>query len=144
MKKIGVSACLLGQNVRYDGTNMKNKQLIDIISNCEIISICPEMLGGLSIPRLSCEIIDNKVKNTNNEDVTDNFIRGAKLAFNKIKDCDFVILKSKSPSCGYKKIYDGTFSGKIIDGNGIFTNLCIQNNIKVFTEEDLNAIQNLI
>lgn len=140
MKKIGVSACLLGDNVRYDGSNKKNEKLIKLLEGYEIISICPEVLGGLNVPHLPCERKNNIVINSNNEDVTNSFISGANKALEKIKDCDFVILKTKSPSCGYKKIYDGTFSNKLIDGNGVFTDLCISNNIKVFTEEDLDII----
>ena len=144
MKKIGVSACLLGDNVRYDGTNKRNDSLLKILKNCEIVSICPEVLGGLKIPHLPCERKNNIVVNSNNEDVTNIFVTGAKLAFEKIKDCDFVILKTKSPSCGLNKIYDGTFSNKLINGNGLLTDLCIQANIKVFTEEDLNIIESII
>ena len=144
MKKIAVSSCLLGENVRYDGNNMRNDKLIKLLHNCEVVSICPEILGGLSTPRLSSEIIDGKVYNSKHIDITNNFIVGANATLNKIKDCEFVILKTKSPSCGYKKIYDGSFTGKLIDGNGIFAQLCISNNIKVFTEEDLDNIIDLL
>ena len=144
MKKIGVSACLLGENVRYDGTNKINNELIDILSGNEIVSICPELLGGFLIPHLPCEIRNNKVYDANNNDVTNILLSGAKIALEKIKHCDFVILKTKSPSCGYKMIYDGTFSNKLIEGNGVFTKLCLQNNIKIFTEKDIEGIKNAI
>ena len=144
MKKIAVSACLLGENVRYNGTNKKNDSLINLLNNCEIISICPEMYAGFKIPHVPYEIKDNIVIDKDNNDVTDMFISGASIALEKIKDCDFVVLKTKSPSCGYKKIYDGSFTGTLVDGNGVFTDLCLKNNIKVFTEEDLDIIANLI
>jgi len=144
MKKIAVSACLLGENVRYDGSNKRNDKLLKLLSNSEIISICPEVAGNFSIPRSSIEINSGKVITSSGNDVTDKLYKGSKLALDKIKDCDFVILKTNSPSCGYKRIYDGTFTGKLIKGNGVFTNMCLENNIKVFTEEDLDIITNLL
>lgn len=141
MKKIAVSACLLGKNVRYNKTNKLNKPLIDLLNNCQIISICPEILGGLSIPHNPCEIRENKVVDSNNKDVTHNFIEGANKAFELIQDCDFVVLKEKSPSCGINHIYDGTFSNHLINGSGIFARICIENKIKVFNEEDLSLIK---
>ena len=141
--KIGVSACLLGHNVRYDATNKKNNELIEILKDVDIISICPEVLGGLSVPHFPCEIKDNVINNSQNEDMTSFFVRGSNLAYNMIKDCDFLILKTKSPSCGYQKIYDGSFSGKLIDGNGLFAKLCIENNIRIYTENDIEQIRNI-
>ena len=140
MKKIAVSACLLGQNVRYDGTNKKNDKLLEKIKSLEVIPICPEITSGFSIPHPPIEIKNNKVIDKELNDYTDKLIKGSKQCLEKIRGCDFVILKTKSPSCGYKKIYDGDFHGNLVDGNGVFTNICLKNNIKVFTEEDLDII----
>lgn len=144
MKKIGVSACLLGHNVRYDGSNKANDKLIQLISNNEIIPICPEILSGLLVPRKPFELINNKAITTDGKDITNQLLIGSNIALEKVLDCDFVILKTKSPSCGYKKIYDGSFSSKLIEGNGIFTNLLIEHKIKVFSEEDFDEISSLL
>ena len=144
MKKIGVSACLLGHNVRYDGNNQKNEKLLKLLEGHEVIYVCPETFGGLPTPRFPAEIIGDKVININGDDVTSQYNKGAKLSYEKIKDCDFVILKAESPSCGYKKIFDGSFSGKFIDGNGVFVQMCLEHKIKVFTEEDLDILQTLL
>ena len=144
MKKIGVSACLLGHNVRYDGTNKMNNELIELIDGNIIIPICPEVLAGLSTPRTPFELVNNRDITIDNKDITNQLLSGSNIALEKVLDCDFVILKSKSPSCGYKKIYDGSFSSKLIEGNGIFTNLLISNKIKVFSEEDFDEISLLL
>ena len=144
MKKIGVSACLLGHNVRYDGTNKINNELIKLIEGNETIPICPEVLAGLSTPRTPFELVNNRAITIDNKDITDKLLLGSNIALEKVLDCDFVILKTKSPSCGYKKIYDGSFSSKLIEGNGIFTNLLISNKIKVFSEEDFDEISLLL
>ena len=144
MKKIGVSACLLGHNVRYDGTNKMNNELIKLIEGNEIIPICPEVLAGLSTPRTPFELVNNRAITIDNKDITNQLLSGSNIALEKVLDCDFVILKTKSPSCGYKKIYDGSFSSKLIEGNGIFTNLLISNKIKVFSEEDFDEISLLL
>lgn len=139
MKKVAVSACLVGKNTKYDGTHNYNQKVMDYLKDKEYILICPEVLGGLPTPRVPSEIVNNKVINKENIDVTDKFISGAKKALEMLIDnnIDEVIVKSKSPSCGYKQIYDGTFTGKIIEGNGIFTTLAIQKGIKVLTEKDI-------
>ncbi len=144
MKKIGVSACLLGHNVRYDGTSKKNEELLKLLEGQEVIAICPEVAGGFSVPHDPCEIALDKVISSENNDVTDIFVKGAEASLKIIEDCDFVVLKSKSPSCGYGKIYDGSFSGKLVDGNGIFARLCLEHKIKIFTEEDLDDINSSI
>ena len=144
MKKIGVSACLLGHNVRYDGTNKTNNELIKLIEGNEIIPVCPEVLAGLSTPRTPFELVNNRAITIDNKDITNQLLSGSNIALEKVLDCDFVILKTRSPSCGYKKIYDGSFSSKLIEGNGIFTNLLISNKIKVFSEEDFDEISLLL
>lgn len=134
-----VSACLLGVNCRYDGKNNKNSELCLIMNKYNLIPICPEQLGGMTTPRLPSEIIGGRVINSQGRDISYHFIKGAQeaLYIAKAYNCKRAILKSKSPSCGYGSIYDGSFSGKLIDGNGICAEMLINNGIEIFTENDL-------
>lgn len=138
-EKIAVSACLVGKNVKYDGTNNYNQDVIDYIKDKEVILICPEVLGGLTIPRIPCEIINGKVINQKGIDLTQQFADGANKALEMVlkNNIKKVILKANSPSCGYKQIYDGSFSHKTIPGNGIFASLLSKYNIEILTELDL-------
>lgn len=138
-----ISACLVGINCKYNGKNNYNEKALDLVKKGIAIPICPEQLGGLTTPRNPSEIriIDNKVYviDNKNNDVTKEFEKGAYEVLKLAKDLnvDKVILKSKSPSCGIGKIYDGTFSNNLIDGNGILANLLIDNNIEVVDIEDI-------
>ena len=138
-----ISACLVGINCKYNGKNNYNEKALDLVKKGIAIPICPEQLGGLTTPRNPSEIriIDNKVHviDNKNNDVTKEFEKGAYEVLQLAKNLkvDKVILKSKSPSCGIGKIYDGTFSNNLIDGNGILANLLIDNNIEVVDIEDI-------
>ncbi len=137
-----VSACLLGVNCQYNGESDFTKELLEFLKNKgEFITVCPEVLGGLPIPRDGAEIVANKVKTTKGNDVTKKFLEGAEkvLKFAKENNVDLAILKAKSPSCGVGMIYDGTFSRKLIAGDGITAALLRKNGIKVMTEKDLIA-----
>ena len=138
--KIMVSACLLGDNVKYNGENNKNHKLIEFLKkyNYEVIKVCPEVLGGLSIPRAPAEIIDDRVINTKNIDVTERYHQGAKktLAIARDNNIEIAILKKNSPSCGSGSIYDGTFSHTLIEGDGTTSRLLKENGIKVFNEDN--------
>jgi len=146
--KILVSSCLLGKNVRYDGKN----NLIDhkIFQENQIFPICPEVDGGLPTPRPPSEIVKDKIINIHGEDVSKFFQNGANLALSlaKKQGIKIAILKSKSPSCGKDKIYDGSFSKKLISGDGLTAKTLIENGIKVFDETELDEareyIKNLI
>ena len=147
-----ISACLLGINTRYDGESNKNLELYSIMNKYNLIPVCPEQLGGMSTPRLPSEILggkaqnvlkgEAKVVNLKGEDVTYNFIKGSQETLNiaKIYGCKTAILKSKSPSCGYGTIYDGTFTRKLIQGNGICAEILSKNGINVFTEKELRIV----
>ena len=139
MEKILVSACLLGTNCKYNGSSNKNDKVLEFIKDKEVIPICPEIMGGLSTPRTPSEIIGNKVITKEGLDVTNNYFKGAEevLYLAKLFNIKKALLKSKSPSCGKNKIYDGTFSNNLIDGNGITTNLLINNGIEVINELEL-------
>lgn len=137
--KIAVSACLVGKNTKYDGTNNYNKAVMEYLKDKEYILICPEVTGGLPTPRVPSERVNDKVINKENVDVTHNFVIGASKTLEELKEqnIELVIVKSKSPSCGYKQIYDGTFTGTIIEGNGVFTELAVKNGLKILTEKDI-------
>jgi len=137
--RILVSACLLGKNCKYNGGNNLNQRVLDFIEGHEVIGICPEQLGGLSTPRLPAEIIDGVVTNKEGISVDAEFRKGAQAALataleNKV---DLAILQSRSPSCGVKEIYDGSFSGKKIKGQGVFAKLLSAHGIKVLDAEDI-------
>jgi uncharacterized protein YbbK (DUF523 family) len=133
------SACLIGIKCRYDGKNKPNKKVIDLVKKEILIPLCPEQLGGLSTPREQAEQRGKKVFIKSGGDVTKNFKRGAKdvLKLAKLFNVKEAILKQKSPSCGSGKIYDGTFSEKLIKGDGVTAALLKRNGIEVLTEEDL-------
>ena len=137
-EKILVSACLLGVSVRYDGKSKANEELIEKLKDYDFIPICPEVWGGLPTPRVPSEIINDKVINKDGIDVTDNYMRGAIETLNLARKFNIkkAILKSKSPSCGKNKIYDGSFTGSLIDGNGITAKLLMDNDIEVLTEDE--------
>lgn len=140
--KVGVSACLVGKNTKYDGGNNYNKYVLEYLKDKEVVLICPEVFGGLPTPRIPSEQINDKVINSNNEDVTKQFVDGANEALKRLQqqNVNVVILKERSPSCGYKKVYDGTFSKTIIDGNGVFAKLAIENGFIIYTESDIEDI----
>jgi uncharacterized protein YbbK (DUF523 family) len=133
------SACLLGIKCRYDGKAKPNKKIIDISTHEKIVPVCPEQLGGLPIPGEPRERSGESVFTKSGKDVTKQFLKGAEETLKIAKDVGAIkfIAKSKSPSCGCGKIYDGSFSGKLINGNGVTTDLLKRNNIEVITEEDL-------
>lgn len=137
--KIAVSACLLGENCKYNGGNNYNNKLVDFVKDHEVIALCPEVLGGLPTPRLPAEIVNGLVKQENGKSVDDEFKKGAKKALDTVKKnkVDLVILQSRSPSCGVNNIYDGSFTGKLIEGRGVFAKILMENNIKVIDVEDL-------
>lgn len=137
--KILVSACLMGDNCKYNGGNNYCQEVVDYLKDKEYVKVCPECLGGLSIPRLPSEIKGNKVLTLEGIDVTKNYFNGAnkvlKMALkNKIK---VAILKSNSPSCGNGRIYDGSFTKKLILGDGITTQLLKSYGITVINSDDL-------
>lgn len=137
--KILVSACLLGKNCKYNGGNNLNQNVLDFIEGHEVIGVCPEQLGGLSTPRLPAEIVEGLVTNKEGISVDAEFRKGAQtaLAVALEKKVDLAILQSRSPSCGVKEIYDGSFSGKKIKGQGVFAKLLTVHGIKVLDAEDV-------
>ncbi len=137
-----VSACLLGVNCRYDGKGKFIEQLDALKEKHHLIPICPEIFGGLETPRQPAEKIKDKIITKTGKDVTNNYKKGANevLKLAKFYDCQLAILKERSPSCGCGKIYDGTFSGTLTDGNGITAQLLIENGIAVIGESQIEAL----
>lgn len=137
--KVAVSACLLGENCKYNGGNNYNKKLVNFVESYEVIAMCPEVLGGLVIPRPPAEIVNGLVRQKNGISVDNEFKKGAQKALNIIKKnkIGLVILQSRSPSCGVNNVYDGSFTGKLIEGKGAFARILEENNIEVIDVEDL-------
>ena len=135
-----VSACLLGLPTRYDGKSKFYERVNSLSEDFILVPFCPEQLGGLPTPRPRSEIRGGKVINEFGEDVTENFRRGAKMSLKiaEIVNPCVIILKSKSPSCGLRRVYDGTFSGRLIDGIGITAALLKDRGYRLMTEEDLS------
>jgi len=138
-EKIGVSACLLGVSCKYNGGHNLNKEVIDYIRDKEVVMICPEVFGSLGTPRIPCEIQgDGSVINRNNVDVSENFRIGKEKTLEVLEQnrCKKVILKDGSPSCGYKTVYDGTFTNRKTVGLGVTARYLIENDIEII---DLNT-----
>jgi len=133
------SACLLGMNCRYDEKVKPNKKVLKLAKKEILIPVCPEQLGGLPTPREPSEQRGKRVITESGRDVTKNFENGAKqvLKLAKLFGIKEAILKQRSPSCGSGEIYDGTFTGRIITGDGVTTRLLKKNGVKVISEEDL-------
>ncbi len=140
--RILVSACLIGYNCKYNGSNNLNTQVKKYIEGHEIIPVCPEMLGGLSCPRIPCERLKNKVIDKNGTDCTEQFIKGAEIALNiaKEKHIHLAILQKRSPSCGVSVIYDGTFTGQLIHRSGVFAEMLRSLKIPILEAESEKVV----
>ena len=134
-----VSACLAGIPCRYNGESKLNKDVKQLIKDGEALFVCPEQLGGLTTPRPPAEIIKGRVIDKDGRDVTKEFLKGAEITLELARTykCKKAILKARSPSCGKGKIYDGTFTGTLIEGNGITAEILVKNGIKVIDEDDI-------
>ena len=155
MPKYLISACLVGENVRYDGQNCLQQKLRQLVIEQRAVIICPEVSGGLSTPRLAAEIVGGngedvlcgkaKVLDSAGNDVSNAFIQGAYEALQLAQkhQITHVILKANSPSCGSKLIYDGSFSGNKIQGNGVTSALLKQHGFKVITEDQFLQIMDI-
>ena len=143
--KVLISACLLGDNVKYSGGNNLTPELVTLLEkyNVKIVKICPECFAGLPIPRVPSEIREDKVYGKDGRDITKEFLVGAEKTYQvaKNKEIDFAILKERSPSCGNSYIYDGSFSGKVIQGQGLTVRKLNEENIVIFSEENLEEIE---
>lgn len=136
---IAVSACLLGENCKYNGGNNFSEKVIKFTKGHEVIPVCPEVLGGLPVPREPSEIVNGVVCHKDGTSVDKEFRKGAELALEIVKkhNADLVILQSRSPSCGVNSVYDGTFGEKTIAGHGVFAKMLEENGIKAVDVEDI-------
>jgi len=138
-----VSACLLGVNCRYDGTNNASPAVAELIGKYNLIPVCPEVYGGLSTPRSPAERRKNMVATRDYNDVTEEFERGAEetLKLARMFNCKYAILKERSPSCGSGEIYDGTFHKKLIPGVGVTAGLLEAYGITVIGESQVRGFR---
>lgn len=140
--KLLISACLCGKDTKYNGKNNLIKEIDALKEAFDLVLICPEVMGGLSIPRDPSEIRGSSVYSAKGKDVTEAYQTGAQMALaiarkNKVQ---YALLKERSPSCGKNEIYDGTFTGVRIRGEGITTRLLIQSGIDVYNELEINQL----
>nr|VFJ63463.1 MAG: Uncharacterized conserved protein YbbK, DUF523 family [Candidatus Kentron sp. DK] len=128
-----VSACLAGIGCRYDGKATPDPEVIELIKRGQAIPVCPEQLGGLPTPRIPAEKKDGRVFTKEGKEVTGQFERGAREArrIAGLIGCREAILKAESPSCGFGKIHDGSFSGKLIAGEGVFAGMLREDGIEI-------------
>lgn len=142
MENLLISSCLVGNNTKYNGKNNYLPLIEELKKKYNFIVICPEVMGGLPIPRDPSEIQGNKVISNSGKDVTTKYNLGAKIALDlAIKhNCKKALLMEKSPSCGVRKIYDGTFSKTLIDGMGITTRLLYENGIEVYSKDEIDQL----
>ena len=158
MEKVLISACLAGERVRYDGRRkpLADAFLLGLSQKNQLIKVCPEVSGGLKIPRSEAQIVKGNgldvlngmanVVDIQGNDVTQAFIRGAEYALSLVKKFEIriAILKEKSPSCGVHRIYDGCFASNLIPGFGVTAAILRQNGIRVFSEKELDQVKALL
>lgn len=146
MIRIGISACLLGAPVRYDGraATVEHAMLEAWKAEGRLMPVCPEVLGGLPTPRPPAERRDSRVVTEAGEDQTEAFVAGADRAVKTLRKAGVgaVILKTKSPSCGLGQIYDGSFKGRLIDGDGLFALAARAAGLAVFRDDEILAAAN--
>ena len=142
MGKIAVSACLLGENCKYSGGNNKNEAVLKFVEGKEVIPVCPEVAGGLPTPRVPVELVNGMAINRDGVNVDKEFRLGVERILNKLEneDIELVILQPRSPSCGTKQIYDGTFTGTLIPGQGMFAKALIEKGYKVVEPDELEYL----
>ena len=138
MEKILISACLIGDNVKFDGGNNLKKELLELLDYYELVPFCPEVEGGLPTPRKPSEVRDNTVRDKDGKDVTKNFEIGAQKALQlcALLGITKAILKQRSPSCGSKMIHNGNFDGTLVPGKGITVRKLTSAGILVMDEEE--------
>lgn len=140
-----ISGCLLGHNCKYNGGNNYHQEVIDFCKAHSCCPVCPEGISGLPTPRPPAEYAGERILDKEGKDVTAYFVKGAELSLARAlaeaerrgERIEGAILKANSPSCGSGRIYDGTFSGRLIDGNGCFTKMLLDKGIKVISEKEI-------
>lgn len=140
--RILISACLLGTPCRYDGASKSHPLAAALAERHHLVPVCPQQLGGLPTPRLPAERRDGRVMTEDGGDVTENYRRGAEaaLALCRLLECRAAVLKERSPSCGRGEIYDGTFTGTRVPGDGVTAELLTAHGIAVYGESQIEEL----
>ena len=139
MKKILVSACLLGENCKYNGGNNLCPAVVTFCEGKEVIPVCPETQAGYGCPRTPIEIVNGVLLDRNGNNVDAPMRKAIADILDSIQqqDIECAILKSRSPTCGVRQVYDGTFSGKLVDGSGLFAQALKDAGYKVIDSEEV-------
>ena len=140
MTKVLVSGCLLGENCKYNGGNNYNPRIVEFLKDKEVISVCPEIMAGMGCPRNPIEIVDGVLTDCHGKNV-DSLIRKSVMEImERIRDEEIqcAVLQSRSPTCGVNQVYDGTFSGKLIPGSGVFAKSLMDAGYLVIDVEDIS------
>ena len=139
--KIVVSACLLGENCKYNGGNNYNPAVTEFVKDKEVLLICPEMMAGMGCPRAPIEIVDGILmdRNGNNLDAAMREAVAKAMELIRKEDIQCAVLQSRSPTCGVNQIYDGSFAGKLIPGSGVLAQALKDAGYQVIDAEDIKA-----
>ena len=139
--KVLVSACLLGENCKYNGGNNYNPAVAEFVKDREVLSICPEMMAGMGCPRTPIEIVDGVLMDRNGNNVDAAMREAVARAMEVIRKEDIrcAVLQSRSPTCGVNQVYDGSFSGKLIPGSGVLAQALKEEGYRVIDAEDIKA-----
>ena len=137
--KILVSACLLGENCKYNGGNNYNAAVAEFVKDKDVLTICPELMAGMGCPRTPIEIVDGILMDCDGNNVDAAMRKAVAAAMEQIRKEDILcaVLQSRSPTCGTNQIYDGSFSGKLIPGTGILAQALRESGYQVMDAEDL-------
>ena len=140
MTKVLVSGCLLGENCKYNGGNNYNPRVVEFLKDKEVISICPEMMAGMGCPRNPIEIVDGVLTDCHGKNVDALIRKSVMEIMERIRDEEIqcAVLQSRSPTCGVNQVYDGTFSGKLIPGSGVFAKSLMDAGYLVIDVEDIS------
>lgn len=140
-----VSTCLVGKPCRYDGLSKAREPIVQLARESRCVFVCPEVMGGLPIPRCSCEIRGNAVISSEGRDCTREYELGARLSLEAAEreGCRIAVLKARSPSCGAGRVYDGSFTHTLRDGDGVFAALLRSRGFTIFTEENFPGLARL-
>ncbi len=137
--KVLVSACLLGENCKYNGGNNYSEAVAKFVKGKEVLPICPEMMAGMGCPRTPIEIVDGALMDRDGKNVDAAMRAAVELALEQIshEEIECAILQSRSPTCGVNQVYDGSFSGRLITGSGIFAQALRHAGYRVIDAEDI-------
>lgn len=137
--KVLVSACIMGENCKYNGKSNKNDAVIDFLKDKEVVRICPELLAGMPTPRPCAELVDGVVTDENGQNVDAAYRKAVELALASIRpeEFDLAVLQSRSPTCGVNQVYDGSFTGRLVPGQGLFARALVVRGCKVVDAEEI-------